>query len=129
MPNKHLSNYTDHGNKTDIPQQRDNLWQIRSMADKQSCINDIRNADVFSMLRNAFEKSSTIIVRATNVIIQVFPVGSNDLGRGLDSDDEEGDDENYLDDEAKEDDDVEEEHETDFNDDENDDNLPDDEKQ
>ena len=116
--NEHLSNYTDTGQKTDILQQRSNIWEIHSMADINSCLNDIGNTDFFTMLRNAFEESSNVIIRATNVLIQIFPMAQNDIGRGT------------RDEEFDEEDEDEEDRIFDHMDDEDDDELdePSDEK-
>ena len=118
--NEHLSNYTDTGQKTDILQQRSNIWEIRSMSDIQSCLNDIGNSDFFTMLRNAFEESSNIIIRATNVLIQIFPMAQNDIGRGTNQDEEEEDDEEEQEEQLTKNDDENNIYDDDDDDDEDD---------
>ena len=125
--NVHLSNYTDTGQKTDILQQS-NIWEIHSMADIHSCLNDIANTDFFTMLRNAFEESSNVINGATNVLIQIFPMAQNDIGRGIrDEFEQEDDDEDEEDDTRSKFDEFDDD-ENDHEDEDDDDDKPTDEK-
>eukprot|EP00112_Aurelia_sp_Birch-Aquarium-sp1_P016003 Seg3589.8 transcript_id=Seg3589.8/GoldUCD/mRNA.D3Y31 product="Zinc finger protein 423" protein_id=Seg3589.8/GoldUCD/D3Y31 len=73
--NTHLSHEQGaNGSRSDILQQKDNIWQIRNRSDMDACANDIKNTDFFTLVRNAFEESSTVLVRATNVKVQIFPL-------------------------------------------------------
>eukprot|EP00112_Aurelia_sp_Birch-Aquarium-sp1_P008631 Seg1956.8 transcript_id=Seg1956.8/GoldUCD/mRNA.D3Y31 product="hypothetical protein" protein_id=Seg1956.8/GoldUCD/D3Y31 len=104
--NTHLSHEQGaNGSRSDILQQKDNIWQIRNRSDMDACANDIKNTDFFTLVRNAFEESSTVLVRSTNVKVQIYPLGDNAIGRGEDDDDEEDDYEEEDDDEYEDEDD------------------------
>ena len=97
--NSHLT-HDRRDNDRDLLQQRDNVWNITSQADMNMCISDVQNNDFFTLMRNALDDSNSVILRCTNVRIQIFPTADNAIGRGNDDDDanEDDDDDNYDDD-------------------------------
>ena len=99
--NSHLS-HDRRDNDRDLLQQRDNVWNITSQADMKRCISDMQNNDFSTLMRNALDDSNSVILRCTNVPIQIFPTADNAIGRGNDDDDEEDDDDdaNVMDDDA-----------------------------
>ena len=97
-----------------------NVWIIRCEADEDSVITDIQQTDFFDLLRDQSdaEQYNFLIVRMTNMVVQVFPVLDCDIhdnvfgnrqyiGRGADDSDDDDDD----DDDGEEEDEEEEEEE------------------
>ena len=99
--NSHLS-HDNRSNDKDLLQQRDNVWYISNEADINKCISDVQNNDFFTLMRNQFDDSNSIILRCTNVRIQIFPTADNGLGRGSDDNDDDDDDDNSDDDDQEE---------------------------
>ena len=95
--NSHLS-HDRRENDRDLLQQRDNVWNITSQADMTKCISDVQNNDFFTLMRNALDDSNSVILRCTNVRIQIFPTADNAIGRGRNVDHDEDDEEEDGDD-------------------------------
>ena len=85
--NSHLS-HDSRANDRDLLQQRDNIWNISNEADMQMCISDVQNNDFFTLMRNQLDDSNSVILRCTNVRIQIFPTADNGVGCGEDDDDD-----------------------------------------
>ena len=97
-----------------------NVWIIRREADEDSVITDIQQTDFFDLLCDSSdaEQYNFLIVRMTNMVVQVFPVLDCDIhdnvfgnrqyiGRGADDsddddDDDDGEDEEYEEEEEEE---------------------------
>ena len=95
-----------------------NVWIIRRQADEDGVITDVQQTDFFDLLRDQSEAEqyNFLIVRMTNMVVQVFPVLDCDIhdnvvgnrqylgrgGGGADDSDEESDDVEYDDDDEEE---------------------------
>ena len=101
-----------------------NVWIIRREADEDGVIRDIQQTDFFDLLRDTSdaEQYNFLIVRMTNMVVQVFPVLDCDIhdnvfgnrqyiGRGADDSDGDEEDENEDEDSDVEYDDDDEEEE------------------